>query len=613
MGTQRRLCGRLARPSSRPLGRLRVNDPLISRFAHDCGATAPLSLRVESNGGVLAEGTVHQPFTLLGRDDACDVTLTDPDVNLRHAWLQVLGGRPFLIDLGSRTGLVWPTGNRPHGWLDVGTPVNIGPFQFTLRSGASAHPTTWPVGFNPLRADPEATWNRPAVGLEFRNGRRPRDRWPVNRMITLIGRSPECKIHLNSDDISSYHCGLVLTTAGLWVVDLSGRGVVVDGERMRVAPLRHASELWVGRFLIACVYPSAVPTPALAVPSPVTITPATPLKPVKPTKPTRDDRPFEPTREGGQIEPIAGMVPGEPSNFGRSSDPTSGLLSAASLLAGAAMMGDRNPKLANLLPEDEVPLGVAPTIDAGLPSSHIMADAFEALKKALADKNASVPSSNGPVSGVISLSGTLTPPPMHPNAVANAANRSGSRSGIPAPVPPKPAPAPDPPPIMESPTSAGALVLPLLKQLGDVHGQMFEQFQQSMLLMVQMFGQMHRDQMTQMQQELIQIQELNAELAKLQTEVARLAMMQAFSANSSGSSGSGTRLGIAHDDTPQPVPSPLAFLPGVPSEPVLNTPEGRAAMQNYVVERISALQEERQTRWQKLVGYVTAKPEKNPA
>src|SRR4051812_34900611 len=103
-----------------------MNDPLISRFADACGATAPLDLRVgDPDGSMLAEGRVLQPFTLIGRDDACDVTLSDPDVNPRHAWIQVLGGRVHAFDLGSRTGLVWPDGKNRSGWLDVGTPVRV--------------------------------------------------------------------------------------------------------------------------------------------------------------------------------------------------------------------------------------------------------------------------------------------------------------------------------------------------------------------------------------------------------------------------------------------------------------------------------------------------------
>ena len=38
--------------------------------------------------------------------------------------------------------------------------------------------------------------------------------------------------------------------SGLWVVDLSGRGIVVNGERLRLSPLPNGAELWIGRFLI---------------------------------------------------------------------------------------------------------------------------------------------------------------------------------------------------------------------------------------------------------------------------------------------------------------------------------------------------------------------------
>jgi hypothetical protein len=167
---------------------------------------------------------------------------------------QVIGGRVFVVDLGSRTGVLWPNGTRGSGWLEPGAPARLGPFYLYLRSAAGA-PNSSTDGYNPLAADPVLRAKPPAA-LEFRNGRRVKDRWPVNRLVTLIGRSPDCKIHLTADDIAPYHCGLVATGDGLWVVDLSGHGVVVNGERMRVSPLPHGAELWVGRFLIGCNSPS---------------------------------------------------------------------------------------------------------------------------------------------------------------------------------------------------------------------------------------------------------------------------------------------------------------------------------------------------------------------
>ena len=327
-----------------------MSDPLISRFADQCGATDPLDLRVDlADGSVLAEGTVRQPFTLVGRDDACDVTLTDPDVNPRHVWLQTVGGRVFAVDLGSRTGLKWGDGAYGPGWLDVGRPVNVGPFRVNLQSPISTRPLPFPDGYTPLHSDAAVSRTRPAVGLEFRNGKRAKDRWTVNRLITLIGRSPDCKIHLNADDIAGFHCGLVLTPGGLWMVDLSGRGVVINGERMRVAPLPHGAEMWVGRFLIGCVYPGGMNTPAAGRPG--LPTPPTPL-------------PFP----------------------------------------GPRAVLSRPPE------EEEVLLGESVSEATGLPNSHIFADAFRFLTESVGEPNALA----GPMSQSILVSGSLPTPTVIP-------------------------------------------------------------------------------------------------------------------------------------------------------------------------------------------------------
>ncbi|HEY1186228.1 MAG TPA: FHA domain-containing protein [Gemmata sp.] len=332
-----------------------MSDPLIARFAEACGATAPLHLRVDLvGGGVLAEGLLHQPFALVGRDDACDVTLSDPDVNPRHMWLQVLGGRVYALDLGSRTGVVWPSGVRGSGWLDPGTGAKLGPFLLRVRGPVAAPPSAFAPEYNPLAADPSTRHRAPAT-LEFRNGKRARDRWAVNRVLTLVGRSPECKIHLTADDISPYHCGLVSTPAGLWVVDLSGRGVVVNGERMRVAPLPHGAELWVGRFLIGCQSPG----PLGATGAPVSSNGA-------PTGP-RTPNPA-PADQGAANVSSVSKPPRVPA------------------LVGATGRPARD--------EDEVELGAAPDPTADLPASHIMADAFRE------------PGPSGPPSNPVLVSGT---------------------------------------------------------------------------------------------------------------------------------------------------------------------------------------------------------------
>lgn len=480
-----------------------MNDPLIARFAEACGAMRPLSLRIGlAEGGVLAEGNVQQPFTLIGRDDACDVTLSDPGVNPRHAWFQVVGGHIFAIDLGSRAGLVWPDKSKRCDWLDPNVPVRIGPFHLQVRAPVSDR--NGPPGPDPMVAEPTNARTGPPVQLDFRNGKRAKDRWTVNRPITLVGRSETCKLHLHADDISSFHCGLVHTPAGLWVVDLSGRGVVVNGERMRVAPLVHGAELWVGRFLIGCNYPGQGESPNA-------------------TRPAQ-----------GSTVRFSSTVPNA---------------------AGQPTLRIPQPPL---IAEDEVPLGGMPSPDpSGLPSSHILADAFAAAV------------SNGPISSPILVTGAGSAPPPTTPPVPRATPISVHQSPVLPPLP------------------VDASIAPLLNQLNDIHGQMLEQFQQSLLLLTKLFSRVPWADPRVLQQELTRIQEVNAELAKLQSEVTRQTLAQRADEEDEKPTTS--------DPTPLPDMVPLSTRPhSMPAE----------AIQEWVEARIGALQKERRHRWEKLSGLI---------
>jgi hypothetical protein len=116
---------------------------------------------------------------------------------------------------------------------------------------------------------------------------------------------------------------------------------------------------------------------------------------------------------------------------------------------------------------------------------------------------------------------------------------------------------------------------------------MFEQFQQSLLLMTKLFGRVPDSDTEAMQKELGRIQELNVELAKLQTEVTRRAYSQAAS-------------------PPRSMPSDPTPLPGAPPVKAhVRTANPAEAIQEYVEERIGALQKERTNRWAKLSGIAT--------
>jgi hypothetical protein len=416
-----------------------------------------------------------------------------------------VNGRVYAFDLGSRNGLLWPDGTKHSGWLEAQSPVQVGPFQLQLRSPVSER--EGPLGLDPLVADPDAAKRYPLVQLDFRNGKRVKDRWIVNRPVALVGRSDACKLHLQSDDISSFHCGLVLTSKGLWVVDLSGRGVVVNGERMRVAPLIQGAELWIGRFLIGCHYPEQGETPS-----------------------------------AGRASVTGKHSKGSPTR--------------------------RVPAPVPPVAEDEVQLGGLPQNDpaSGLPSSHILCDAFAM---------AAAGSASGPISAPIYVSG------------AGSGPIPGS---APVPVPPRstvPASPPAPPPAIP----ADGSLAPLLQQLSELHGQMLDQFQQSLVLMAKVFGRVASSDSRILQQELVRIQDVNAELAKLQAEVTRHSLARMTAAE----------LPAVNDPTPLPGSAPIGSRTRTPLPP--------DAIQEWVETRIGALQNERRHRWEKLRGLVGASDE----
>ena len=74
--------------------------------------------------------------------------------------------------------------------------------------------------------------------------------------------------------------------------------------------------------------------------------------------------------------------------------------------------------------------------------------------------------------------------------------------------------------------SAASMLIPLVNQFGLMQQQMFDQFQQAMAMMVQMFGTMHRDQMEVIRTELDRLHELTAELQSLKDELARRTQAQ---------------------------------------------------------------------------------------
>jgi len=241
--------------------RSELPHPLFAGDDREC----VVELLVDKLEGRFALHSRERPFLLVGRSKECDISLRHPDVSYRHACFQLLGGRVHCVDLLSRSGTYWGTERRQSGWVHPGETVFIGPYricpapQTAPSSTAAASPNALiPVGENLL--SPQA-WERfPAceVELVFLNGRRRyggSEHWRIDRPLMLVGSGPNCTVGLSHPSVSRVHCSLMATPMGLFITDMLGRGgTFVNGKRVGFQLLQQGDEIGIGMFRFSVNY-----------------------------------------------------------------------------------------------------------------------------------------------------------------------------------------------------------------------------------------------------------------------------------------------------------------------------------------------------------------------
>jgi len=260
-----------------------VIEDAISLFRRACGMTGPLCMRVEGPGpGEVAWRACPLPFAVVGADPRADLTLDHPGVDRAHAYLQVVAGRVHWVDLGSRSGVLRGGRRGPSGWLERGRAIGVGPY--ALRPEGPGLPVgpadPDPAGPpDPLGPETAALDGLPTAALAFENSKGGPRVWRLGRELTLVGRARACKIRLLDPDVSWYHCALIRTPLGVWVVDLLARdGVRVDGRAVRSARLDDGVSLQLGRYRCRLRYgtPPAAAGRIVALPPPPAPPPAGP-------------------------------------------------------------------------------------------------------------------------------------------------------------------------------------------------------------------------------------------------------------------------------------------------------------------------------------------------
>jgi pSer/pThr/pTyr-binding forkhead associated (FHA) protein len=225
----------------------------IAGLRDACGAAGALRILVKQARDRKSEVLVSKyPFGVVGRLFEADFSLSDPQVSKRHAYLQIVSGRVLCVDIGSRNGLVRKGKAVGWTWLDRETPVGVGDLEIRLPDDsqeAGRYDEFGRKAPNPFTARQRA--NLPDTALEILYPGNRLSYWPMRSEVALLGRASECKIQLIDETVSRFHCSLLRTPTGLWVVDLvAERGIVVNGARVRYSRLDVDDELVVGGFRI---------------------------------------------------------------------------------------------------------------------------------------------------------------------------------------------------------------------------------------------------------------------------------------------------------------------------------------------------------------------------
>ncbi len=197
------------------------------------------------------------PYAVVGRGEGCDIILPAYQVSFRHAYFQVIEGQVFCVDLASRNGIAWPDGPRKYGWVPPNVPIEIGPYllRVVCDDAPKAAAQDALADLNPLERYRGELGLMPKVDLEFHYEEANQPTWSVNRLLTLLGRSPLCRLRFDSTSVSGVHCGLLLTRHSLWVIDLLGRGgTKVDGKNVQAVPLESGNEISVAGYKIGIFY-----------------------------------------------------------------------------------------------------------------------------------------------------------------------------------------------------------------------------------------------------------------------------------------------------------------------------------------------------------------------
>lgn|GEM_PF-2828330 len=273
-----------------------------------CKARSSTRLVVEHPGAPPMFVVMKGASLMLGSDAACDVQLNHEDVSPRHCLLQWVESGLFCCDISPRTHLFadrnWSANGR---WMDR-EPIQIGPYRLSVAEEDFPEPPA----FSPFDRSPILADEYPQLGLQFVGVEQKNNIWPVNRLLTIIGRGVQCKLRLNHASMAQVQSCLLRLPTGCWLMDLANENTtLVNGRPIRLSSVDVGDVLEVGPFKVEVV---AMGTDSAPVPKPQAQSAEQPAQQAqKQTQSARQPKPIkfdrEPKKHPRHVQPPEPVAP----------------------------------------------------------------------------------------------------------------------------------------------------------------------------------------------------------------------------------------------------------------------------------------------------------------
>jgi len=209
-----------------------------------CGMTGTfnLCLRHQASGEKF-EYRMISATVLVGSDSRCDFHLPAAIASSKELLFQVVSGRIFYLGLGDSEDASQRIKRRPVG----SSSVAVNGFEIRAFEERGAN-TEIERALDP-GADQRSGESKlfGEFELAMRNEGRRNVVVPIDRPVTIMGRSPRCRVSFNTWSASRFHAACIVASDGIWIVDLKSRtGTFVKEIPVRLHRLRVGDRLRIG-------------------------------------------------------------------------------------------------------------------------------------------------------------------------------------------------------------------------------------------------------------------------------------------------------------------------------------------------------------------------------